>query len=101
MPTWQELVADKQQRQKASIPSKWLIPTPSAEVLNVTTVPGSCGLLTPFEIKVTESHIDVLLAHLATGEWSSYDVTTAFYKRAVIAHQLVRFDRITATCITG
>ena len=89
MVSWQELVADKQQRQKAAIPKEWLIEPPRPDLLNVTGVPASCGLLSPTELKITESHVDVLLASLASGAWSSVEVTTAFYKRAIIAQQLV------------
>ena len=90
MVAWQELVADKQKRQKAAIPKEWLIEPPPPDLLNVTSIPSTCGLLSPTELKITESHIDVLLTSLASGELTSVEVTTAFYKRAIIAQQLVR-----------
>ena len=91
MSTWQELAAEKRRRQTASIPKDWLITQPADDVLDVTDVPASCGLLSPRELEITEvSEVTILLNKLATGEWSSVEVTTAYGKRAVIAHQLVR-----------
>ena len=90
MPSWQELVADKLQRQKASIPQEWLITPPPDSQLDVTDVPRTCGHLTLDEIEITETgDVAVLLSKLASGEWSSVDVTRAYYKRAIIAHQTV------------
>ena len=86
---WQELVADKQKRRDAAIPKDWIVSAPSTERLNVLELPKETGLLTEFELEVTESVVEVLLPKLASGEWSSVDVTTAFYKRAIIAHQAV------------
>ena len=54
-------------------------------------VPELCGLLTDREVQITNTtDVEVLLGKLALGEWSSVDVTTAFYKRAIVAQQLVR-----------
>lgn len=90
MPTWQELIADKQKRQKAAVPEEWLITPPPDSQLDVTAVPQTCGLLSPEELKITETtDVSVLLEKLANGEWSSVDVTRAFYKRAIVAHQVV------------
>lgn len=87
---WQELVAEKRDRQKKAIPEDWLITLPPAEQLDVTGVPRECGLLTAFELEVTETDDVALLLHkLASGEWTSVAVTTAFYKRAIISHQVV------------
>ncbi|KAJ7596784.1 general amidase [Mycena floridula] len=89
--TWQELVADKQRRQQASIPPEWLLKDsqlPSADVLNVIDVPESCGLLSEKEIAITNSPVELLLPALAKGQYSAVETTTAFYKRAIIAHQL-------------
>lgn len=87
---WQELAADKKKKQQAAIPKDWLIKVPPVEQLDVTSVPTECGLLTSFELDVTETQdVALLLKKLASGEWSSVDVTTAYYKRAIIAHQVV------------
>jgi amidase len=88
--TWQELAAEKKARQAASIPKEWLIVPPASDVLDVTDFPPKCGLLSARELEITGvSQVATLLNKLATGEWSSVEVTTAFCKRAIIAHQLV------------
>ncbi|KAH8120360.1 general amidase [Phellopilus nigrolimitatus] len=89
MPTWQELAVDKKQRQQAAIPKDWVITAPPADQLDVTDVPAKCSLLTPFELEITETEdVGTLLAKLAAGEWSSVDVTRAYYKRAIVAQQV-------------
>ncbi|KZT66478.1 general amidase [Daedalea quercina L-15889] len=89
-PSWRDLVADKKRRQLESIPKDWIIPVPGKDVLDVTRVPSTCGLLSATELQITETKdVDVLLAKLASGHWSAVEVTTAFCKRAVVAHQLV------------
>ena len=90
MTNWQDIASDKKQRQQAEIPKEWIITPPPEDVLDVTGVPASCGLLTPFELEVTElDDVGALLGKLASGEWSSVDVTRAYYKRAIIAQQVV------------
>ncbi|KAL1951973.1 hypothetical protein VTO73DRAFT_1122 [Trametes versicolor] len=87
---WEQLVADKRRRQQEAIPKDWIISPLSANVLDVRKFPDSCGLLTDREVEITNT-VDVqqLLDKLATAQWSAVEVTTAFYKRAVVAHQLV------------
>jgi amidase len=89
MPHWTKLVAEKKQRQLESIPQEWLVSPPPDSTLDVTSFPETCNLLTTREIEITNSSVDVLLEKLACGEWTAVDVTTAFYKRAIVAHQLV------------
>ena len=92
--TWQDQVADKRQRQKAAIPTEWLIPPVPEEQTNVMDVPRTCGLLTEKELEITGvSDVSILLDKLAKAEWSALEVTTAFCKRAIIAHQLVLMSR--------
>ncbi|KAI0695526.1 general amidase [Cytidiella melzeri] len=87
---WKDIVAEKRVRQLAAIPREWLITPPPDSVLDVTGFPDKCGLLSLREVEITNT-VDVatLLAKLASAEWSSVEVTTAFYKRAIIAQQLV------------
>ncbi|KAG2134391.1 general amidase [Suillus bovinus] len=89
MPHWTALVAEKKQRQLKSIPQEWLVTPPPPSTLDVTGFPESCGLLNAREIKITNTSVDVLLKKLATAEWTAVEVTTAFSKRAIVAHQLV------------
>ncbi len=90
--TWQHLGADKRNRQAASIPKEWLLKDPpTADILDVTRIPETCGILTAQEISITNASVGTLLQNLSVGEWSAFEVTTAFAKRAIIAHQLVRY----------
>ncbi|TBU38041.1 general amidase [Dichomitus squalens] len=87
---WQDQVADKRARQKASIPKEWLIPSVPEDTTNVIDIPQTCGLLTQRELEITgASEVTELLGRLASAEYSAVEVTTAFYKRAIIAHQVV------------
>lgn len=54
----------------------------------MSALPESYGILSAKDVEITNSQVDVLLAKLADGTWSAVDVTTAFSKRAIIAHQL-------------
>jgi len=51
--------------------------------------PKKSGILSAEELTITESSATDLVAQLASGKLTSVAVTTAFYKRAALAHQLV------------
>ena len=88
---WQTICAERKQKQLDSIPPEWIIQVPKEPRGSVQHIPEQCGLLTARELEITNTtDVDVLLNKLATSAWSSVEVTTAFYKRAIIAHQLVR-----------
>lgn len=81
---------EKKAEQQSRIPKQWLIDQPPQETLNVLTLPTSYNILTPLEGEITElDDVDELLSRLAKGVWTAVDVTTAYCKRAIIAHQLV------------
>lgn len=86
---WQALVEDKKKRQQEAIPKDWIVTPPPTDRLNVLRFPEESGLLTDFELEITESDVEVLLPKLSAGEWSAVDVTLAFYKRAILAQQVV------------
>lgn len=78
--------------QIAFIPKDWIIEVPIDDQRDVRDIPRASGLLTPRELEITDTlDVDILLLNLRTGVWSAVEVTTAFYKRAVVAHQLVLF----------
>ncbi|KAK4506860.1 hypothetical protein PRZ48_000593 [Zasmidium cellare] len=57
--------------------------------LDVTTIPQSCGLLTQEELDITENYDLVALSEaIASRKFTSVQVTSAFCRRAAIAHQL-------------
>ncbi|KZT57365.1 general amidase [Calocera cornea HHB12733] len=87
---WKSVAARKKAAQTAAIPKEWIIELPEATRRNVTSVPKECGVLSAKELEITDlKDVDALLKKLASGEWSAVEVTTAYYKRAVVAHQVV------------
>ena len=93
---WKTLCASRKQRQLDAIPAQWRIDPPPEERRNVLHVPLACGILTAREVDITETlDVEAILAKLHSAQWSSEEVTTAFYKRAIIAHQLVRLRVLT------
>jgi amidase len=87
---WRARCDARKQKQLDSIPSAWLIEPIANNRFNVMDVPRECGMLTPQEMEITETtDVEFVLHMLKSAEWSSVEVTTAFYKRAVIAQQLV------------
>ena len=86
-------IFDKRERQAASIPKEWLLADlPPVDQHNVIDFPRTCGLLCEQELKITETNdVSAILKNLSIGTWSAIDVTTAFCKRAIVAHQLVSF----------
>lgn len=86
---WQSLCKERKQKQHGLIPPAWVVDVPTDEKASVIDFPANCGLLTPLELEITQTvDVDILLGNLSSGEWSSVAVTSAFYKRAIIAHQL-------------
>jgi amidase len=87
--SYQELAAQKRERQLDLIPAEWrLEPIPS-----VDSAPNALlyirQTLSPTELALTEeTDITVLLRKLSSGELSSLELTRAFAKRAALAHQL-------------
>jgi amidase len=86
--TWQEIAAEKRSRIAASIPQEWRIPSPPSED-SVIDYPKTSGVLSAEELRITESNATDLIAKIAAGQLTSVTVTTAFLKRAAVAHQLV------------
>ena len=97
---WKAESVKRQQTLLDKIPETWRIstellgelktPLESSDnnVLEMDFVRRS-GVMSDGDIAITESTMAELLAKLASGELTSYRVTTAFCKRAAIAHQLV------------
>jgi len=91
---WTDIAAKAQTKLRNSIPSEYRIPPdklPGDNVLDVTDFPAKCGLLSDAELKITESFATEIVGAVAAGEWSAVEVTTAFCKRAAIAHQVVGY----------
>lgn len=90
---WTKVAIEAQQRLKESIPPAWQIALdklPPDSRLDVTGFPAESGILSQQELDITDNFATDIVKKLAAGEWTSLQVTTAFCKRAAIAHQLVR-----------
>ena len=92
--TWQDIAARKQAQRASLIPPEWKL---SASVLKAsqenallsTSAWRTAGILTPWELSLTDSHdATSLLGLLTTGALKSEDVVRAYCKRAAIAQQL-------------
>lgn len=97
-PTWEVKAAEKRAQLEASIPDEWRVPAhllPPESQDDVTTWPETSGWFTPEELAITNQTAVELLPKLASGQLRSEDVTRAFCKRAVAAHQLVSYDLVT------
>lgn len=86
---WKSRAEEKKQRLEASIPAEWRIESPPSDV-STFSYPKESKLLTAEELSITESSATDLVKQMAAGELTSVAVTTAFCKRAALAHQLVR-----------
>ena len=88
-PPWQKTVSRVQEYRAQSLenvqPS--LPKIPSHLPKNVAHVPQL--LLSERETEITESSPECLLSYLASGKWSSEEVTQAYLRRATLAQELV------------
>lgn len=88
-PSYLDRAARKRANQLALIPAEWrLSPVPS-----IDSQPDALAyirrILTKRELVLTEeTDITILLRKLSSGELTSLELTTAFAKRAALAHQL-------------
>jgi amidase len=87
--TWEETAKAEKARLEASIPAEWRVKVPEDNDSSMTLARDS-GLLSEEELQITESSAADLVKNLAAGKLTSVAVTTAFCKRAALAHQAVR-----------
>lgn len=92
---WSALIAAKRSSNLEKIPPTWKLSSAVLKTIhenatiNVTEVPKACGILTDFELELTEKYdASELTRMLREGTVKAEDVVTAFCKRAAIAHQL-------------
>ncbi|OKP06355.1 Acetamidase [Penicillium subrubescens] len=89
--TWETIAAQKRQALRASIPEEWVIPLdilPPDTQLDVTNFLKQSGWFNKRELEITSTPAPQLLVNIATGSWTSEEVTRAFCKAAAAAHQL-------------
>lgn len=95
-PEWKEQVLNKRSHLAAQIPKEWRVSeavaakvSPKSSISAFDLLKES-SLLTPREMEITEKYdATALLDQLRSKTITSVEVTTAFCKRAAIAHQLV------------
>lgn len=87
-PPYQEVSARKIAERDAKIPRPWILPADLAIKTNVLDIPKTCRILSDAELNITETPAPDLLCALRSGSLTSEEVTTAFCKRAAIAHQV-------------
>jgi amidase len=87
--SWEKRAEDKKKRIFDSIPEEWHIKDGVVHGDSVMDYPKISGIMTDVELDITESSAVDLVTKLASGELTSIAVTTAFLKRAALAHQLV------------
>jgi amidase len=87
--TWQEVAADRQRHRDATI-SVIEPRIPDITDLPLNTISLAKQILTPEEIKITETLVENLALNLINGEVSSVTVVKAFLRRAALAQKAVR-----------
>lgn len=91
---WQDAAAGARQKIENSIPSSWRLPESLAKLATEGSLRPeddrvlTCGILETKDIEITNiTAVDGLLQALRDGKYTSVEVTSAFCKRAAIAHQ--------------
>jgi amidase len=92
---WREHAAKKKQSTLDAIPKEWRFDAAKyAGQKNVIDIPRQTGILSDKDIEITEiDDANQLAAKLADGSYTAVDVTTAYLKRAAVAHQLVNCEQ--------
>ncbi|CAF1403491.1 unnamed protein product [Rotaria magnacalcarata] len=89
---WEEKAIKKRSSLLDLIPQEWRLPESILTALpnDCTMIPAQCGILSELDLEITEiNEIDELVHRIAEGRYTAVEVTTAYCKRAAIAHQLV------------
>ncbi|KAL1303077.1 hypothetical protein AAFC00_006521 [Neodothiora populina] len=84
--SWQSIAAAKRHELEDAI-SEYKIEESLLDGTNTTSWPSASGLLSPRELKITESRAVDLVEKLRSRDYSAVEVTVAFCKRAAIAQQ--------------
>ncbi|KAG4032829.1 hypothetical protein MFRU_006g02920 [Monilinia fructicola] len=87
---YKEIAKIAQKRRAGALPIEYLLPEESLKNLpqNVTNVPRSSGHFTHDELEIIETNAEDILQKVRERIWTSVEVTKAFSKAAVVAHQL-------------
>lgn len=89
-PTWQDIAQRRRDDIKNAIPSSYLVSKDSlATGHNFMNLPETCSILNERELEITSLTATKLLHLIHTEVYTAVEVTTAFCKRAAVAHQAV------------
>merc|ERR1712000_657806 len=86
--TWEDTAGAEKARLEASIPQEWRVTIPQ-DVKSTLSLPQETNVLTETELQITNTSATELVKQLGAGQLTSVAVTTAFCKRAALAHQAV------------
>ena len=88
-PSWQVIAAEKRQEIYAAIPVTYIVDETLLNGTDPIDLPRRTGILTEREMSITESRAVDIVQRIKAREYTAFEVTTAFCKRAAIAHQAV------------
>jgi amidase len=90
-PPYQERIRHALEIRDRSLSAEALLsPPPPSDLLDVTDVPRSSGVLSEWELAITEEHdASALVDLLVSRKVSAVALLEAFRKRATVAQQLV------------
>jgi amidase len=88
---YKEIAEIAQKRRAAALPKEYLLPEEELANLprDVTGIPKSSKHFTREELEIIETSAEGILQKIREKLWTSVEVTKAFSKAAVVAHQLV------------
>jgi len=89
IPVWQQAANERREQIESAIPAAWVLPPGALSFKNSMMLPHTTGIMTKKELKITECRAVDLLELMRSKSYSAVEVTTAFCKRAAIAHQAV------------
>lgn len=90
---YKEIAAIAQKRRIDALPKEYLLTEGVLKDLprNVTTIPRTSEHFTHEELEIIEASAEDILQNIRERVWTSVEVTKAFSKAAVVAHQLVNY----------
>ena len=103
---WRSQCNARKALQDASIPEAWRVQVPPDTSLDVRSVTEDCRLLSPRELGIIDlgtkdvSALARLLADKNSG-YTGVEVTTAYLKSAIVAHQVVSLCSRIGTWFSG
>lgn len=90
VPAWKDKAAAKRKAQFDSIPPQWRLPVLDQLPVNTLEFLRTSGFLDQEELAITETtDAKLLLAQIASRQYSAVRVIQAFSKRAALAQQLI------------